>query len=190
VTANNRVATELPPTIACGFWEPPYRATRIAELLGQLDAAGVEDMARIQNDVLSIQAAGILGHLVRPIAHALQDPRARQAASLLLDWDCRITEGSPAAALYHLFYQELLQRRIQPIMEQHAPGLFARYFSTLHLAVPAADASLPRRGNRGRPAWVPTQPDGDGGRCTPSPCTTASVGGGDWRPARWPGSWI
>jgi hypothetical protein len=70
VTANNRVATELPPTIACGFWEPPYRATRIAELLGQLDAAGVEDMARIQNDVLSIQAAGILGHLVRQIAHA------------------------------------------------------------------------------------------------------------------------
>lgn len=142
VTANNRVATELSPTIACGFWEPPYRATRIAHLLGQLHAAGVEDMARIQNDVLSIQAAGILGHLVRPIAHGLQDPRARQAASLLIAWDCRMTEDSPAAALYHLFYQELLQRRIQPIMEQDAPGLFARYFSTLHLAVPAADATL------------------------------------------------
>jgi penicillin amidase len=49
---------------------------------------------------------------------------------------------SAPAALYHLFYQELLQRCFRPVMDRRAPGTFARYFSTLHLAVPAADAAL------------------------------------------------
>ena len=142
VTANNRVASDLPPTISSGFWEPPYRATRIAQLLGQLRSARVEDMAAIQADVLSLQAAGVLAHLVRPVVHGLSDLHARAAASLLLAWDCQMLEDSPAAALYHLFYQELLQRCFRPVMEQGAPGVFTRYFSILHLAVPAVDAAL------------------------------------------------
>lgn len=142
VTANHRVAKDLPPTIARGFWEPPYRAARISQLLGDRFKVSAQDMARIQTDVLSLQAAGILRHLVQPVATALQDPRARQAASLLLKWDRRMSLDSAAAALFHLFYQALLRRCFQPILDQRGPGLFARYFSALHLAVPAADAAL------------------------------------------------
>jgi penicillin amidase len=151
VTANNRVAPDLPSTIGCGFWEPAYRATRIAALLDRCPTARVEDMARIQTDVLSVQAAGILTHLVRPMAERLQDPRARQAACLLLAWDCAMLADSAPAALYHLFYQELLQACFRPVMEEQVPGLFARYFSLLHLAVPAADGAL----LRGDSAWFP-----------------------------------
>jgi penicillin amidase len=142
VTANNRIAPELPSTLASGFWEPSYRAARIAELLGPSRNADVGAMARIQADVLSVQAAGILAHVVRPISQTLEDPRARQAAALLLNWDYRMLAESASAALYHLFYQELLQRCFRPAMERNVSGSFARYFSTLHLAVPAADAAL------------------------------------------------
>ncbi len=142
VTANNRVAPELPPALAGGFWEPPYRAARIAELLGRSREADVEAMAQIQADVFSVQAAGILAHLVRPFGHALEDPRARRAAALLLDWDCRMVADSAAAALYQFFYQELLQRCFRPAMERHVPGAFERYYSTLHLAVPVTDVVL------------------------------------------------
>jgi len=142
VTANNRVASELPPTLARGFWEPPYRAARIAELLGASRRTDVLDMARIQADVVSVQAAGVLAHLVRPLAHVLEDPRARRAAALLLEWDCQMLADSAPAALYHLFYQELLQQCFRPVMERQAAGSFTRYFSLLHLAVPAADAAL------------------------------------------------
>jgi penicillin amidase len=161
VTANNRVAPDLPSTIACGFWEPAYRATRIAALLDRCSTARVEDMARIQNDVLSVQAAGILTHLVRPMAERLQDPRARQAAGLLLAWDCVMLADSAPAALYHLFYQELLQACFRPVMEEQVPGLFTRYFSLLHLAVPAADGVL-LRGDR---AWFPAGPGATVERC-------------------------
>jgi penicillin amidase len=164
-TANNRVAAELPPTIARGFWEPPYRATRVAALLGQLHGGGVADMARIQADVLSLQAAGILAQLVRPVIHVLEDPRARRGASLLLAWDCRMQADSAAAALYHLFYQELLRRCFQPGMDRRVPGAFEKYFSTLHLAVPAADAAL----LTSDPAWFP-----DGLRGTVEACLVAA----------------
>ena len=142
VTANNRIAPELSPSLATGFWEPAYRATRIAELLEGSYKVDVDSMVHIQVDVLSLQAVGILAHLVRPIASVLEDSRAQRAAALLLDWDGRMLADSAPAALYHFFYQELLQRCFRPIMERLAPGAFAQYFSTLHLAVPAVDAAL------------------------------------------------
>ena len=151
VTANNRVAPDLPSTIASGFWEPAYRATRIATLLDRCTTAQVQDMARIQTDVVSVQAAGILAQLVRPMAETLQDLRARQAASLLLSWDGAMLADSAGGALYHLFYQELLHACFRHVMEEQAPGLFTRYFSLLHLAVPAADGAL----LRGDGAWFP-----------------------------------
>ena len=49
---------------------------------------------------------------------------------------------SAAAALYHLLYQELLQRCFRRSWSVQAPGSFARYLSTLHVAVPAVDAAL------------------------------------------------
>lgn len=142
VTANNRVAQTLPLGLERGFWEPSYRATRIASLLRPARDARWQDMADIQADVLSLQAAGLLAHLVRPVREGLTDPRARQAAELLMAWDCRMAAESPAAVLYHFFYGQLLEQRIRPILDGRAPGIFARYLSTLHLAVSAVDTAL------------------------------------------------
>ena len=142
VTANNRVAKTLPPGLARSFWEPPYRATSIASLLGRMRGATIPDMAEIQADVWSLQAAGLVARLVRPARERLADPRARRAADLLLAWDCRMEADSAAAALYHLFYRELLQRCVRPVVERQAPGLCARYFSALHLMVPAVDSAF------------------------------------------------
>jgi penicillin amidase len=142
VTANNRTAPDLDPSLASGYWEPPYRATRIAQLLDGAGPLRVADMARIQMDDLSLQATGLIARLVHPRAPALSDARARQAAAVLLDWDGRMAAESAAAPLFHLFYQELLRRTFRPALERGEPGLFARYFGTLHLAVPAADTAL------------------------------------------------
>jgi penicillin amidase len=142
VTANNRVASDLPATIAAGFWEPGYRASRIAALLGTCRHANLSDMARVQADLRSLQAMAIVEGLIRPSEGGLANSKARWAASILLGWDGEMKADSPAAVIYHMFYQELLRQAIQPAMEPHAPGFFARYLSTLHLAVPAVDAAL------------------------------------------------
>ncbi len=183
VTANNRVAEDLPTTLTASFWEPGYRASRIASLLGQCRGARVSDMAAIQADVHSLQAAAVVAELVRPAAGRLVDPQAVRAADLLLGWDGEVRADSAAAAVYHLFYQELVHRAIRPAVERRVPGLYARYLGTLHLAIPAVDAALlsgepacfpdrhaPRRGagphrrlgGGGDSAWGPTLLSGAG----------------------------
>ncbi len=179
-TANNRVTRDLPPTLAGGFWEPPYRATRIAQWLGGSRGLRMEEMARLQTDVLSLQAVGILAQLVRPNVQAFRDPRAQQAASLLVEWDCRMTVDSGAAVLFHLFYQALLQRCFRPVLDAEAPGLFSRYFSTLHLAVPAADTTLLQSDG----TWLP-----DGGRATVEACLAAAWDAASARLGSDPAGW-
>lgn len=165
VTANNRTAADLDPSLAGGYWEPPYRATRIAQLLEGSTRLRAEDMARIQADDVSLQAAGLVARLVRPHAEALADPRARRAAALLLGWDGRMPADSPGAALFHLFYHEVLRRVFRPALEREAPGLFARYFGLLHFAVPAADRALLTADG----AWFP-----EGTRPLAEPCLAAA----------------
>jgi penicillin amidase len=180
VTANNRVAKTLPRSLAGGFWEPPYRATRIASLLERTRAAGIAGMAEIQSDVVSLQAAGIVAGLVRPTQAALREPRARQAADLLAAWDFRMAEDSPAAALYHHFYRELVERCIRPIVESRAPGLFVRYLSTLHLAVPAMDTAFLTADPMAFPAGVTK---------TVEACLAAAWGAVEARLGSDPGAW-
>jgi penicillin amidase len=142
VTANNRLAASLPAGISGGFWEPPYRATRIASLLAAHRQATAEDMARIQADVVSLQAAGILAAVVRPVVSRLVSDDARRAADLLDGWDCEMRADGAAPALFHLFYRQLLSRGMRPVLEPRAPGLFHRFLSVIHLAVPAVDRLL------------------------------------------------
>lgn len=151
VTANHRPAAELPGSLATGFWEPPYRAVRIRACLEGCRGAGAGEMAALQADLLSLQAVRLLDRLVRPLGETLAAGPARRAAEALLGWDCRMEAASAPAALFHLFYQALLARCIRPPLEAAAPGLFARYLSTLHLAVPAVDRALAT----GHPACFP-----------------------------------
>jgi len=141
-TANNRLRADLPPTLAGGFWEPPYRAARLSGVLADCRDATAEEMAGLQADVLSLQAVGLVSTLIRPVSGLLRDPEAVRASALLLAWDGRMEAGSAAAALYQLFYRALLVEGIRPGLERREPGLFARYLSLLHLAVPAVDRAL------------------------------------------------
>jgi penicillin amidase len=98
VTANNRVVADGEPYL-CTDCHPPYRAARIAALLGAMPRFGVADAASIHADVLSPHAA-LIGSRLR----ALPVPRDAGAAALreaLLGWDGRMDAGSTAAAGYN-----------------------------------------------------------------------------------------
>jgi penicillin G amidase len=151
VTANNRAAPLLHPSLAAGFWEPPYRAARIVARLSGETHATAETMQALQADTYSVQAAGLVAGLVHPAAAALREADACRAARLLSAWDGRMTADSGAATLYALFYQALLTQAVRPLLDRHAAGLSAGYLGLLHLAVPAVDAAL----LAGQPALFP-----------------------------------
>ncbi len=134
-TANQRMIPEGYP-YAVGFeWAAPFRARRIYEVLSKAAANGrkldVQDMARLQNDVVSLPAR----ELLRQVSAA----GARDApAQLLLHWDGMVRRDSAAAALYEIWLEELERavfHRLAPqsawkVVEGHWPlPLVLKYLS-------------------------------------------------------------
>ena len=66
-------------------WADPYRASRITEVLGSGRLFSVAEMARLQNDDLSIPARALVP-LLKDVAVS-NAPPPRRRATLLLAWD-------------------------------------------------------------------------------------------------------
>ena len=81
----------------------PYRASRIAELLGASTAHSVSDMMRVQNDNVSIPARSLVP-LLRGVAASDADAKAEQ---LLLSWNSSVDADSPAAGIYEMWQRHL-----------------------------------------------------------------------------------
>jgi penicillin amidase len=80
----------------------PYRAERIANLLGQRRDLKPSDMFELQFDVYSHQAERFLD-ILKPLL-----PNTSQGR-ILRDWDCRYSADSRGAFLFEAFYRHLLQ---------------------------------------------------------------------------------
>jgi penicillin amidase len=105
VTANHRPAGPgYPHLIALEFPEP-YRAERIAQMLREKPAFGVDDFRTIQADTLSLHARDLLPLLLRQV-----DPDSeseRRAVDLLNAWDHKSSGDSAAAAIFQGWFLEL-----------------------------------------------------------------------------------
>jgi penicillin amidase len=89
-----------------GFeWPDNARARRIAEVLSSTPKASMEDMERLQNDVVSLNAkrlVALLGRLSSP------DRDTQAALRLLGAWDGEERATSAAAALYEVWWSRHL----------------------------------------------------------------------------------
>jgi penicillin amidase len=85
-----------------GFeWPDNARARRIAEVLARTPKASMEDMQRLQNDVVNLNARRMVA-LFKPLSSP--DPKTQAALRLLSAWDGEESVGSAAAALYEVWW--------------------------------------------------------------------------------------
>ncbi len=107
VTANNKAAnvSDYPYIYDIAWtWADYYRASRIQELINEtINEKGyvtIEDMMRIQNDVLLV--------LARSLKEFLADVAGRYGyeniKNLIENWDCRMTINSTAATIFVVWY--------------------------------------------------------------------------------------
>ncbi|UGQ49161.1 penicillin acylase family protein [Massilia endophytica] len=85
-----------------GFeWPHNARVQRIGDVLSRNGRATIEDMQRLQNDVVSLPARRLLAVLkqVKP-----NNQRTQAALRLLGGWDGEVTTGSNAAALFEVWW--------------------------------------------------------------------------------------
>jgi penicillin amidase len=113
-----------------GFeWPDNARAQRIADVLSKTPKASIEDMQRLQNDVLSLTARRLVA-LLKPLSS--QDPKTQSALRLLSGWNCEETAASPAAALYEVWWSRYLGRTFKAVLL--TPGA-ARAMGAPHTSV-------------------------------------------------------
>src|SRR5207237_557277 len=104
-TANNRVAPDDFPYPLAGCWATGYRHRRARERLQAQAKWSREECQHLQLDTYSGRAADCVPALVRQLRDDAE-PRVRQAAALLADWDCRIDVDSVPATLFNVFFQQ------------------------------------------------------------------------------------
>ena len=101
-TANARIATDDYPYYIANEWTDPYRVERIYKLLQNRSSLTPADMLTVQTDThsdLDLLVAQRLAYALDHAALTQKDPRLRQAADLLRDFDGNMAPGSPAAAI-------------------------------------------------------------------------------------------
>ena len=116
-TANdNTLGSGSPPNIGYS-WSAPARINRIREVLGGRTHLTIDDLARLQHDATSWNAEQLLP-LLQPLS--FEDTRLEQARQMLVRWDRRLTQDSPAAALYvaweQSLFRQLVERRLDPAL--------------------------------------------------------------------------
>ncbi len=103
-TANqNNIPPGYPHSL--GFlWSEPYRFERIDEVLKAGKSFTLEDMARLQQDTLSIPARTIIPYLS---GLRSDDQIVQRAIEMLLSWDYILDEDSVEAAIYTAWFRRL-----------------------------------------------------------------------------------
>ena len=113
VTANNAVVGPTFPYTLTTDWDYGYRAQRITQDIQRLTANGhkvsVADMASIQNDTYSSEAALVVPYLLNLKTDAFTQP----AQNLLKHWDYTQPVTSGAAAYYNAVWSEILKLTFQ-----------------------------------------------------------------------------
>ncbi|MBI2924629.1 MAG: penicillin acylase family protein [Verrucomicrobia bacterium] len=106
VTANddlNHLGTLQPINLPMG----PHRAERIAAVLAQEKKVAVEEMKRLQFDLLSTQAERFMA-ILKPYVEHLASAGQRDA-QVLLKWDLRYDTASAGALVFERFYRALIE---------------------------------------------------------------------------------
>jgi penicillin amidase len=120
-TANNKTFGADYKYPIQGTWAPPWRISRILEMLKAKDKLSVDDFRAMITDTHSLMARKIA-----PLIAALKpsDARAQQAVKLLSTWDGNVTADSVAATIYEVTVQQALS---ETFSDDLGPDLFQEY---------------------------------------------------------------
>jgi penicillin amidase len=138
-TANHKMIPNDFPYKVGNEWAPPYRFARIHKVLSDAATRGqkldIEDLARLQNDVVSLPAR----QLQPLLAHAAGDV-PDVPSRLLLNWSCSMDRDSAAAALFEIWVLEVQRAVFQLLAPQSAwkilEGHWALPVAVRHLEQP------------------------------------------------------
>ncbi len=133
---------QVDPTYLGADWLAPWRAVRINELLASDSAVTPEAMRHYQTDPGNARADMFLPFFLEAVRNQAEvgvvEPRAREAAQLLAEWDRRYTKENEKAVLFESAMSELNERVWDELLESDEGGRPGRRVFTPSSAVLAS----------------------------------------------------
>lgn len=121
------------PVFVSSYWENDGRTNRIRELLAKTSGHSKESFQDLHADTVSPLATQMVPLILNSIAaKGRNDQSEKDAAKILSSWDFQMNRESPAAAIFGLSYQCLVEELLLP---QLGEELFEGF--TAHSALPA-----------------------------------------------------
>lgn len=108
-TANHKVVSDAYPHHLSYEWAAPYRAQRIADLIGELAPLTVEEIAQMQRDSYSLPAEALRPYL---LAVEPASDLERRALAEVEGWDLRNEPDRVGAAIYHTWYWFMVRNTV------------------------------------------------------------------------------
>jgi penicillin amidase len=124
-TANNRIISESYPYYLSNLWEPEWRIERITEVLRSKPILSVEDMQRLQQDVVSPQAREVVPIILR--AFEGQPPPnsdVQTALTYFRNWNYEMKVSDVATSLFEAFLVRMIHNTFE---DEMGPSLLAIY---------------------------------------------------------------
>ena len=137
-SANNRTAPDDFPYPLSGVWSSGYRARRIRQMIEEKDKLSRADIARMQQDVLSLRAVDAVPGLLR-LLHGVTDARVLKAVGYLESWDRRMEPDSVGASIFELFFPHWADEVTAERFEGDATPLLAGAISGLATEILSVD---------------------------------------------------
>ncbi|MCU0452469.1 MAG: penicillin acylase family protein [Bacteroidetes bacterium] len=141
VTANNKIIGDEFPYHISHIWEPSWRAERLHEVLRGDSLITVEDMVRLQLDVLSPLARRVAPLIVSSVPESSASNTERRALVYLRSWDHRLQESSPAASIFEATYNRLVT---ETLADELGPDLLSVYDTLASMPLTTVERLLHR----------------------------------------------
>lgn len=105
-TANNKTIGDEFPYYISGLWADPSRAERINDLIHPMTSATIQDMKKVQLDLVSLFAKDIIPYLTTTKI-TFEDEEINKVVVALKNWDGKQEESSSEALLFHSIVRAL-----------------------------------------------------------------------------------
>jgi penicillin amidase len=139
VTANNKVDDKYPYFITT-YWEPPYRAQRIRELLAMKDKFGLDDFKTIQSDQYSKHAQFLMSLILEVLPEFKQDTKLKSYfCHSLQTWDFNLDAESVSPAIFEIFLTRLFKNIF---IDELGDSLFYNFLELPNIPIRITDMLL------------------------------------------------
>lgn len=144
-TANNRIVSESYPHYLSNLWEPAWRIERITEVLKSQPRFSVEEMERLQQDVLSPHARELVPIILRAYQGRQGEPPDVQATlSYFRNWNFEMKANDVATTLFQAYLVRMVKNTFE---DEMGPQLLALYDTVATLPLEAVTRLMKKGGS-------------------------------------------